>query len=84
MRNSLTLVSSLSPKPLNRFCNRNHPESPYNRNHSIVNSGLLFRNSGYANVKAYLERRRARPSVAPALATEVPLFHPELAQRSAA
>src|ERR1700722_5784576 len=38
----------------------------------------------YPNVKAYLERMRARPSVAAALATEVPLFHAEVARRRAA
>jgi glutathione S-transferase len=31
--------------------------------------------SAYPNVKAYLERMRARPSVAEALAAELPLFH---------
>jgi len=40
--------------------------------------------SAYANVKAYLERMRARPSVAKALATEIPLFHAEVARRKAA
>ncbi len=40
--------------------------------------------SAYANVKAYLERMRARPSVANALATEIPLFHAEVARRKAA
>jgi hypothetical protein len=35
-------------------------------------------------VKAYLERMRARPSVAAALATEIPLFHAEVARRKAA
>jgi glutathione S-transferase len=38
----------------------------------------------YPNVKAYLERMRARPSVAAALATEVPLFRAEIARRKAA
>src|SRR5271157_4156318 len=38
----------------------------------------------YANVKAYLDRMRARPSVAAALATEVPLFRAEMARRKAA
>ena len=38
----------------------------------------------YPNVKAYLERMRARPSVAAALATEIPLFHAEVARRKAA
>ncbi len=33
--------------------------------------------SVYPHVKAYLERMRARPSVAAALATEIPLFHAE-------
>ena len=40
--------------------------------------------SAYPNVKAYLERMRARPSVASALAMEIPLFHAELARRKAA
>ena len=40
--------------------------------------------SVYPNVKAYLERMRARPSVAHALATELPLFHAEAARRKAA
>jgi glutathione S-transferase len=40
--------------------------------------------SVYPNVKAYLERMRARPSVAAALATEIPLFHAEVARRKAA
>jgi len=40
--------------------------------------------SAYPNVKAYLERMRARPSVARALATEIPLFHAEVARRKAA
>jgi glutathione S-transferase len=38
----------------------------------------------YPHVKAYLERMRARPSVAHALATELPLFHAEIARRKAA
>jgi glutathione S-transferase len=38
----------------------------------------------HPNVKAYLERMRARPSVAQALATELPLFHAEVARRKAA
>jgi glutathione S-transferase len=38
----------------------------------------------YPNVKAYLERMRARPSVAHALATELPLFQAEIARRKAA
>jgi glutathione S-transferase len=40
--------------------------------------------SVYPNVKAYLERMRARPSVARALATEIPLFQAEVARRKAA
>jgi glutathione S-transferase len=40
--------------------------------------------SVYSNVRAYLERMRARPSVASALATEMPLFHAEVARRKAA
>ncbi len=40
--------------------------------------------AAYPNVKAYLERMRARPSVAAALATEVPLFRAEIARRKAA
>ena len=40
--------------------------------------------SVYPNVKAYLERMRARPSVAAALATEIPLFHAEVERRTAA
>jgi glutathione S-transferase len=40
--------------------------------------------SSYPNVKAYLERMRARPSVAGALATEIPLFQAEVARRKAA
>jgi glutathione S-transferase len=40
--------------------------------------------SVYPNVKAYLERMRARPSVAAALATEIPLFQAEMARRKAA
>ena len=40
--------------------------------------------SVYPNVKAYLERMRARPSVAAALATEIPLFQAEVARRKAA
>jgi glutathione S-transferase len=40
--------------------------------------------SAYPNVKAYLERMRERPSVAQALATEIPLFHAEVARRKAA
>ena len=37
--------------------------------------------SAYPNVQAYLERMRARPSVAHALATELPLFQAEVARR---
>ena len=40
--------------------------------------------ASYPNVKAYLERMRARPSVAAALAKEVPLFRAEMARRKAA
>lgn len=40
--------------------------------------------AAYPNVKAYLERMRARPSVASALATEIPLFQAEVARRKAA
>jgi glutathione S-transferase len=40
--------------------------------------------SVYRNVKAYLERMRARSSVAAALVTETPLFHAEVARRKAA
>ena len=40
--------------------------------------------SAYPNVKAYLERMRERPSVAAALATEIPLFQAEIARRKAA
>ena len=40
--------------------------------------------ANYPNVKAYLERMRARPSVAAALALEVPLFQAEIARRKAA
>jgi glutathione S-transferase len=38
----------------------------------------------YPNVKAYLARMRQRPSVAEALALEVPLFRAEIARRKAA
>jgi glutathione S-transferase len=38
----------------------------------------------HANVQAYLERMRARPSVAAALAAELPLFQAEAARRKAA
>ena len=40
--------------------------------------------AAYPNVKAYLERMRARPSVAAALATEIPLYQAEVARRKAA
>jgi glutathione S-transferase len=40
--------------------------------------------SVYPNVRAYLKRMRARPSVVHALATELPLFHAEVARRKAA
>ena len=40
--------------------------------------------SAYPNVKAYLERMRSRPSVAHALATEVPLYQAEVERRKAA
>jgi glutathione S-transferase len=40
--------------------------------------------AAYPNAKAYLERMRARPSVAAALATEIPLFRAEAARRKAA
>jgi glutathione S-transferase len=40
--------------------------------------------AAYPNVKAYLERMRARPSIAAALATEIPLFQAEVARRKAA
>jgi glutathione S-transferase len=40
--------------------------------------------SAYPNVNAYLKRMRARPSVAQALATELPLFQAEVARRKAA
>jgi len=40
--------------------------------------------AAYPNVKAYLERMRARPSVASALATEIPLSQAEVARRKAA
>jgi glutathione S-transferase len=38
----------------------------------------------YPAVKDYLDRMRARPSVAAALALEVPLFRAEIARRKAA
>jgi glutathione S-transferase len=38
----------------------------------------------YPNVRAYLERMRSRPSVAQALATEIPLFQAEVERRKAA
>jgi glutathione S-transferase len=40
--------------------------------------------AAYPHVRAYLERMRARPSVAAALAAEIPLFHAETARRKAA
>jgi glutathione S-transferase len=40
--------------------------------------------ASYPNVKAYLDRMCVRPSVATALATEVPLFRAEMARRKAA
>jgi len=40
--------------------------------------------SSYPHVKAYLERMRERPSVAAALAAEVPLFRAEIARQKAA
>ena len=40
--------------------------------------------AAYPNVKAYLERMRERPSVAGALATEIPLFRAEIARLKAA
>ena len=40
--------------------------------------------AAYPNVKAYLERLRERPSVAAALATEIPLFRAEIARLKAA
>jgi len=40
--------------------------------------------SAYPNVKAYLDRMRARPSVAEALKVELPLFQAEVARRKAA
>jgi glutathione S-transferase len=40
--------------------------------------------ASYPNVKAYLERMRQRPTVAAALALEVPLFRAEIARRKAA
>ncbi len=40
--------------------------------------------AAYPNVKAYLERMRQRPSVAAALAHEVPLFQAEMERRKAA
>ncbi len=38
----------------------------------------------YPNVKAYLDRMRAKPSVAAALAEEVPLFRAQIARQKAA
>jgi glutathione S-transferase len=40
--------------------------------------------SVYPDLRTYLERMRSRPSVAHALATELPLFHAEVARRKAA
>jgi len=40
--------------------------------------------AAYPNVKAYLERMRQRPSVAAALAVEVPLYRAEIARKKAA
>jgi glutathione S-transferase len=40
--------------------------------------------AAYPNVKTYLERMRKRPSVAAALALEVPLYQAEIARRKAA
>jgi glutathione S-transferase len=40
--------------------------------------------TSYPNVKAYLDRMRTRPSVAAALAVEIPLFRGEIARRKAA
>ena len=40
--------------------------------------------SAHPNVKGYLERMRARPSVAVALPTEIPLFRAEMERRKAA
>ena len=40
--------------------------------------------ASYPNAKAYLDRLRQRPSVAAALAAEVPLFRAEMARRKAA
>ncbi|HZZ63480.1 MAG TPA: glutathione S-transferase N-terminal domain-containing protein [Roseiarcus sp.] len=40
--------------------------------------------TSYPNVKAYLDRMRTRPSVAGALAVEIPLFRGEIARRKAA
>jgi glutathione S-transferase len=40
--------------------------------------------SQYPGLKAYLERMRARPSVAAALGVEIPLFRAEIARRQAA
>ncbi len=51
-----------------------------NWTHATPEIGLSL----YPNAKAYLERMRARPSVASALATEIPLFQAEVARRKAA
>jgi len=40
--------------------------------------------ANYPNVKAYLDRMRARPVFAAALATEIPLFQAEMTRRKAA
>ena len=40
--------------------------------------------SQYPAVKAYLDRMRARPSVAAALGVEIPLFRAEIARQKAA
>jgi len=40
--------------------------------------------ASYPNAKGYLDRVRARPSMAAALATEIPLFRAEMARRRAA
>ena len=40
--------------------------------------------ASYANVKAYLDRMRQRPSVAAALGAEIPLYQAEIARQKAA
>jgi glutathione S-transferase len=40
--------------------------------------------ASYPDVKAYLDRMRARPSMAAALSVEIPLFRAEMARRKAA